>query len=154
MTNVLPDPSATLVVPAIRTRHLALLTSRKAEPVVIRLFSTVQDLPAASWKEAAREAGICFQIGYLRALEDSQPLAMQFRYALFFKGKKPVAAATFQILHSRAITNESKNGRVVENRASVLLRHGFVFNSISLAFDFLESYRWLNGEREILGLEA
>ena len=30
----------------------------------------------------------------------------------------------------------------------------FVFNSISLAFDFLESYRWLKGEREILGLEA
>ena len=30
----------------------------------------------------------------------------------------------------------------------------FVFNSISLAFDFLDSYRWLNGEREILGLEA
>ena len=30
----------------------------------------------------------------------------------------------------------------------------FVFNSISLAFDFLESYRWFKGEREILGLEA
>ena len=30
----------------------------------------------------------------------------------------------------------------------------FVFNGISLAFDFLESYRWFNGEREILGLEA
>lgn len=30
----------------------------------------------------------------------------------------------------------------------------FVFNSISLAFDFLESYRWFNGEREILGLDA
>ncbi len=30
----------------------------------------------------------------------------------------------------------------------------FVFNSISLAFDFLESYRWLKGEREILGIES
>ena len=30
----------------------------------------------------------------------------------------------------------------------------FVLNSISLAFDFLESYRWVKGEREILGLEA
>ncbi len=104
---------------------MAPLSSRKAEPVEIRLFSKVQDLPASSWKEAAREAGICFQIPYLRALEDSQPLAMQFRYALFFKGKKPVAAAIFQILESRAITNESKNRRVVGNRASVLLRQGF-----------------------------
>lgn len=28
----------------------------------------------------------------------------------------------------------------------------FVVNSISLMFDILESYRWLNGRREILGL--
>ena len=125
MTNALPDPSATLPVPATRTRHLAPLSSRIVEPVEIRLFSTVQDLPASSWKEAAREAGICFQVPYLRALEDSQPLAMQFRYALFFKSKKPVAAATFQILDSRAITNESNKGRVVGNRSGILLRSGF-----------------------------
>ena len=125
MTNALPDPSATLAVPTTRTRRETPLSYLKAEAVEVRLFSTVQDLPASSWKEAAREAGICLQVPYLRALEDSKPLAMQFRYALFFKGRKPVAAATFQILDSHAITNESKNRRVVGNRAGVLLRQGF-----------------------------
>ena len=46
MTNALPDPSATLAVPATRTRHVTPLSSRKGEAVEIRLFSTVQDLPA------------------------------------------------------------------------------------------------------------
>ena len=125
MRNALPELSATLAIPAAGTRPLALLCLGKGEPVEIRLFSSVQDLPSKSWEEVTQGAGIYFQVPYLRALESSQPLAMQFRYALFFKGDKPVAAANFQILDSQAITNQSENKRGVGNRSSILLRRGF-----------------------------
>ena len=51
----------------------------------------------------------------------------------------------------RIIGPEALDPTSAEFRLGVTI---FVFNSISLAFDFLESYRWLKGEREILGLEA
>ncbi len=51
----------------------------------------------------------------------------------------------------RIIGPEALDPASAEFRLGVTI---FVFNSISLAFDFLESYRWLKGEREILGLEA
>ena len=51
----------------------------------------------------------------------------------------------------RSIGPEALDPASAEFRLGVTI---FVFNSISLAFDFLESYRWVKGEREILGLEA
>ncbi len=54
-------------------------------------------------------------------------------------------------IYPRIIGPEALDPTSAEFQLGVVI---FVFNSISLAFDFLECFRWLKGEREILGLEA
>ena len=79
-----------------RARHMARHEPTHAEFAVA---DRVEFLDPAAWDEVTRDAGVFLGRPYLRALQQAGPTNIRSRFALVYRGGRPVAALSAQIVH-------------------------------------------------------
>ena len=64
----------------------------------VALFDSIHHAPGAAWEAVVPPARVPLRLPYLAALEASRPADLRFRYALLYDGRRPVAAASVQVI--------------------------------------------------------
>lgn len=63
------------------------------------VYDSVIDIPANEWSITAETDKVFFNLNYLKSLEDSKPVALNFNYAILHEGNLPIACFCFQLLN-------------------------------------------------------
>ncbi len=67
-------------------------------PLTFELFSSVISIPRGDWEALVPDSRTCLRHDFLAGIEQAGKPVMDFRYALFYQEKRPVAFAAFQIV--------------------------------------------------------
>lgn len=63
------------------------------------IYNRASDVPVTQWENTIEADKVFFNLNYLNALENSNPVALHFRYVIFFENQQPIACFSFQLLN-------------------------------------------------------
>lgn len=127
----------------IKEKQANFKLSRSGSELGMAFFESIHFVPAI-WDTLVGSQNVYLTSSYLKAIEDQMENQLSFRYILFYKGKKAVAMASFQLIDLDEDTidfgSDSKRkklgGKLVDQLGIRCLINGTLFGSGETSFYF------------------